>query len=113
MKITEQRKLHVNRDKIKGDKEDLYSYIKNVVINLNDILGNLYRTINYNADLATYTDEDVQEAINNDADHGSTASHNYFSGSHNDLSNIGSSDHHSRYSDSEAISAIEGTDINM
>ena len=106
MKITEQRKLHVSKDKIKGDKEDLYSYIKNVVINLNDILGHLYRTINYNADLATYTDEDVQEAINNDADHGSTASHNYFSGSHNDLTDVGTNDHHTKTGDNEVYGLI-------
>lgn len=31
-----------------------------------------------------------------------------FSGSHNDLSNVGSSDHHSKYTDSEAISAVDG-----
>jgi len=30
-----------------------------------------------------------------------------FSGSHNDLTDIGSSDHHTRYSDSEAVSAVE------
>lgn len=35
-------------------------------------------------------------AINNDSDHGSTASHNYFSGSHTDLSNIGADDHHAQ-----------------
>src|SRR6056297_528994 len=52
-------------------------------------------------DLSNYTTDDLSEgsnnlyftdsraisAINNDGDHGSTASHNYFSGNYNDLSN--------------------------
>lgn len=82
-----------------------------------------------------YADSEAISAINNDADHGSTAAHNYFSGSHADLSNVGSddhhpqahahdgtdgsgqvdhsdllnvntADHHTRYADSEAIDAI-------
>jgi hypothetical protein len=53
-----------------------------------------------------YTDTDAIGAINNDNDHGSTASHNYFSGSHSDLSNINSNDHHAKYTDSDAIGAI-------
>lgn len=43
-----------------------------------------------------YTDSDAETAINNDSDHGSTAPHNYFSGSHTDLTNVGSSDHHAK-----------------
>lgn len=54
-----------------------------------------------------YTDAEAQSAINNDADHGSTAPHNYFSGSHTDLTNVGASDHHTRYADSEAVTAAE------
>ena len=42
------------------------------------------------------TDSEVQVAVNNDADHGSTASHNYFSGSHNDLSDVSAGDHHAK-----------------
>lgn len=53
-----------------------------------------------------YADSEAISAINNDADHGSTASHNYFSGDHADLTNVNSSQHHTRYSDLEAISAI-------
>lgn len=45
---------------------------------------------------AKYTNSDAQSAINNDADHGSTAPHNYFSGNHGDLSGIGEDDHHVR-----------------
>jgi len=74
------------------------------------------------------TDSEVQTAINNDADHGSTASHNYFSGDYSDLTNvsittgdlsfdtatqteldnhIGVADaHHARYSDEEAQDAV-------
>lgn len=59
-----------------------------------------------------YTDSDAETAINNDADHGSTASHDYFSGSHVDLTNVSSNDHHSRYTDSEARTAVEG-DVNL
>jgi hypothetical protein len=36
----------------------------------------------------TYSDSEAISAINNDNDHGSTAQHNYFSGSYNDLSNV-------------------------
>jgi hypothetical protein len=49
--------------------------------------------------IPTYSDSDAISAINNDTDHGSTASHNYFSGSHNDLSNIGTDDHHAQNHD--------------
>jgi len=84
---------------------------------------------------AKYTDSDAITAINNDIDHGSTASHNYFSGSHADLSNITSDDHHtktssaseltdvsadsvssahhSKYTDSEAQSAVSTYDDNV
>lgn len=42
-----------------------------------------------------YSDSDAVSAVNNDTDHGSTASHDYFSGSYGDLSNRehGASDH--------------------
>jgi hypothetical protein len=53
-----------------------------------------------------YADSEAISAINTDVDHGSTAAHNYFSGSHADLTNVGTSDHHVRYSDSEAVSAV-------
>jgi len=53
-----------------------------------------------------YTDSEAVAAINNDTDHGSTAQHNYFSGSHSDLSNVGADDHHTKYTDSEAVAAI-------
>lgn len=55
---------------------------------------------------STYSDSDAVAAVNADSDHGSTAQHDYFSGSHADLSGVGSSDHHVRYSDSEAVSAV-------
>jgi hypothetical protein len=42
--------------------------------------------------------------------HGRTAQHDYFSGSHNDLTNVGTDDHHSRYTDSEAVSAVAAAD---
>lgn len=53
-----------------------------------------------------YTDADAIYAINNDGDHGATASHNYFSGDHTDLSNVQSDDHHTKYSDADAEAAI-------
>lgn len=53
-----------------------------------------------------YSDSEAISAINTDTDHGSTASHNYFSGSHSDLSGIASDDHHTRYTGSEARSAV-------
>jgi len=45
-----------------------------------------------NSNFSTYTDSDAINAINNDADHGSTASHNY-------------------YSDSEAVDAVDGSSL--
>jgi hypothetical protein len=66
--------------------------------NISDVSNNDHHT--------RYSDSEAVGAINDDGDHGSTASHNYFSGSHDDLSSIGNSDHHTRYSDSEAISAV-------
>jgi hypothetical protein len=59
-----------------------------------------------------YTDQEAVNAVNNDADHGSTATHNYFSGDHNDLSNIDSNDHHDRYTDSEASNAAPVQEVN-
>jgi hypothetical protein len=53
-----------------------------------------------------YADSEAIAAINGDTDHGSTAQHDYFSGSHNDLSDVGTDDHHSRYTDSEAVAAV-------
>src|SRR6056297_1486558 len=47
---------------------------------------------NSSAHHSRYADSEAISAINNDSDHGSTASHNYFSGSHNDLSDVGSND---------------------
>lgn len=58
-----------------------------------------------------YTDADAEAAINNDADHGSTAAHNYFSGDHADLTNVGASQHHTRYADSEARGAVEAGNL--
>lgn len=55
----------------------------------------------------SYFDSDAIDAINDDNNHGSTAQHNYFGGSHSDLSGVSSNDHHSKYSDSEAVSAVE------
>lgn len=37
-----------------------------------------------------YTDSEAMSAINNDGDHGSSASHNYFSGNYGDLSGTNS-----------------------
>ena len=71
-------------------------------VNHNDL-----STISSDDHHSKYTDGEAITAINNDADHGSTASHNYFSGSHTDLSNITSDDHHTKYTDSEAVSAVE------
>jgi hypothetical protein len=51
-----------------------------------------------------YADSEAISAINTDADHGSTAAHNYFSGSHADLTNVGASDHHTRFAASEVDS---------
>jgi hypothetical protein len=67
---------------------------------------------------AKYTDSEAVTAINNDTDHGSTASHNYFSGSHDSLSNINSDDHHVKtttlddLTDSEITEFISNTSGN-
>lgn len=58
--------------------------------------------------VTTYTDSDALTAVNNDPDHGSTASHNYFSGNHSDLAGLAPDNHHSRYTDTEAIDAVNG-----
>jgi hypothetical protein len=56
---------------------------------------------NASAHHSRYTNAEAIAAINNDADHGSTAQH-----AHSDLTGVGASDHHSRYTDSEARGAI-------
>jgi hypothetical protein len=56
-----------------------------------------------------YTDSDAVAAINADTDHGSTAQHDYFSGDHADLTGLSPDDHHTRYTDSEARSAINNS----
>lgn len=53
-----------------------------------------------------YTDAEAVSAVNTDADHGSSAPHDYFSGNHADLFGVSADDHHVRYSDSEAVAAI-------
>lgn len=85
---------------------------------------------------SSYTDQQAIAAINNDADHGSTASHTYFSGNFSDLSGVSvstgqlsfdpatqselnthkgnASAHHSKtpeFTNSDAIAAINGSDI--
>ena len=65
-----------------------------------------------------YTDSDAVAAINTDADHGSTASHDYFSGSHADLTNVSSGDHHAKttpvdVSDSGTLVVSEPGDIDF
>jgi len=71
---------------------------------MDDIDGTMVDHVNASdAHHIKYTDSEAIDAINNDTDHSSTASH-----SHTHLSDIGSDDHHTRYSDSEAISAVEG-----
>lgn len=70
--------------------------------------GNADHSTDYLAASNRYTDSEAISAINNDTDHGSTASHNYFSGDHADLTNVTPGQHHTRYSDSEAVSAVEG-----
>src|SRR6056297_990932 len=62
--------------------------------------------INFGSGLTAADDSDGTSTVSIATDHASSVPHNYFSGSHNDLTNIGSSDHHTRYSDSEAITAI-------
>jgi len=58
------------------------------------------------------TGSDVVTVVNNDKDHGSTASHNYFSGSHTNLTDVGSDDHHERYTDTEASDAAPVQSVN-
>lgn len=55
------------------------------------------------ADHDYYTDSDAVTAINNDSDHSSTASH-----SHTDLTDVQTDQHHTKYTDSEARSAVTG-----
>lgn len=55
------------------------------------------------------THEDIREFINTDTDHGNTASHNYFSGSHGDLTGIQSGQHHPRYQPEESREAVRGS----
>lgn len=45
-------------------------------------------TVNSTDTDTTLSNQEVQTAINNDGDHGSTASHNYFSGNYADLSGV-------------------------
>lgn len=48
---------------------------------------------------AKYTDSEAITAINGDTNHATNASHNYFSGSHTDLINVGATDHHTNVND--------------
>ena len=68
--------------------------------------GGTWQTV---AELDTDTqlsDAEVQTAINDDPDHGSTASHNYFSARHGDLTNVQSDQHHTK-----TTSASDLTDV--
>lgn len=58
-----------------------------------------------------YTDSEAETAINNDADHGSTASHDYFSGDHGDLSSVTSAQHHTKYALTDDLATGEITQV--
>jgi len=61
---------------------------------------------------AKYTDVEAIDAINGDTDHGSTANHDYFSGSHADLTTVGATDHHSNANDPTADEKAAMTNAN-
>ena len=61
---------------------------------------------------AKYTDVEAIDAINGDTDHGSTANHDYFSGSHADLTAVGATDHHSNANDPTADEKAAMTNAN-
>lgn len=56
-----------------------------------------------------WEDIDIVQVINEDPDHGTDAYHNYFSGSHDDLSDIATDDHHTRRTDIEDRDAVRGS----
>lgn len=87
-------------DGSKGTTDDV------VVTDGND----LYYTDISNAG-SDYSDADARSAINNDSDHGSKASHNYFSGSHDSLSNVNSSDHHSKTNSASELGDVSADSV--
>lgn len=54
------------------------------------------------------SDGDIEQAINDDADHGSSAQHDYFSGSHSDLTVVTETDHHTPPSPDDFRDAVTG-----
>mgnify|MGYP000255785414 CR=1 FL=1 len=64
---------------------------------------------NSSAHHTRYSDSEAISAINNDGDHGSTASHNYFSGDHRDLSNVYSNQHHDPAN--QDVESVDGYDV--
>lgn len=68
--------------------------------------------IEHSGELADITDvpsePNIRQTINEDPDHGSTASHNYFSGSHLDLTDVAPDDHHPPRTDQETRDAVRG-----
>ena len=56
-----------------------------------------------------WKDLDVVEVINTDPTHGTDAYHNYFSASHDALSNVATDDHHTRRTDVEDRDAVRGS----
>lgn len=54
------------------------------------------------------SNESVRETVNSDPDHATTASHNYFSGDHADLSNVQPNQHHAPPSPEEMRDAVRG-----
>jgi len=68
--------------------------------------------INFGSGLTAADDSDGTSTVSISTDHASSVPHDYFSGSHNDLTNIGSSDHHTRYTDSEASNAAPVQSVN-
>lgn len=66
----------------------------------------------HSGELADYedvpSDANIRDTINTDPDHATTASHNYFSGDHADLTNVTSDQHHAPPTPEEMRNAVRG-----
>jgi hypothetical protein len=60
-----------------------------------------------------YSNSEALTAVNNDSDHGTTANHDYFSGSHDDLSNVSVSDHRTDEQIQDLVASLASAGSNM
>lgn len=78
------------------DEEEVEDVVDGLVVagtGINVSYDDGANTLTFSTD-DSYVQSEAITAINNDSDHGSTASHNYFAGGHGDLSGVNEQNHH-------------------